>query len=152
MGFVIAGLRQGDVRINLRGFVVRPGKLVHEVITNKNIKTNLADSKAIYEAMGRLIRAYHDSGYFHRYPHNKNWGVEFGPDNVETGSQRILAWIRAFVSLWSTKQLHDTIGLVLRDLDTTVMREEIKKGDSLRMETAYRLVDIQLIISNITPF
>ena len=150
-GFVIAGMRQRkDLRISLRGvkikdlqqyyffslplihdalmkeatLVVDPGHLLSDKITGQVLETNLQMSKIIYEKVGRSIRAYHDAGYLHRYPHNRNWGVEID----STGGIRV----------------------ILRDLDTTKMRDEIGEKESKRIEAGYRFLDVHRIIADLS--
>ncbi|MDE2215201.1 MAG: class I SAM-dependent methyltransferase [Candidatus Omnitrophica bacterium] len=124
VGFVISGLHGEDIRINLQVPVVNPDNLVYNIITGRQMDTAFKESEKIYKAMGRSMRAYHDSGYFHQYPHNENWGVEFTSGHA--------------------------IQVVLRDLDTTVTRREIRGEDPVSVESAYRLMDIQRIIHDIT--
>lgn len=123
VGFVIAGMRQQDSRIDVKG-AIDVNKMVADVITEDLLDTNLKMAKEIYEQIGQSMRAYHDAGYFHRFPHKGNWGVEFGQDSV----------VRA----------------IMRDLDTTLSRAEIVGKDLRRMETAYRLLDIQRIVSDLS--
>jgi hypothetical protein len=143
-GFVIAGMRREDVRINPRyvlydlnrlkrmykklsrtqpEYILDTDNLLRNVITREKIHTDLDMCKQIYKMIGKSLRAYHDAGYFHRYPHAMNLGVEIS-DNKE-------------------------IKVILRDLDTTITREEIKGGDLNRVEAAYRLIDVQRVINDL---
>ena len=78
----------------------------------------------VYGSLGASLRAYHDAGYFHRSPYGGNWGVE-----IEDGILK---------------------RVILRDLDTTLMRKNIPRPNRRRIETAYRLVDFERIISSLT--
>ena len=143
-GFVIAGMRSEDVRINpshilydLNRFkrvfkkisrthskyVLDVDNLLRDVITRKKIPTNLNMSQQIYKMIGKSLRAYHDAGYFHQYPHAMNLGVEIS-DNKN-------------------------IKVILRDLDTTIIRKDIKGHDLNRVEASYRFIDIQRVISDL---
>jgi hypothetical protein len=140
-GFVIAGMRSEDVRITPRRalydlnrskriykiligapleYVLDVNSFLKNGITRKVIHTDLNMSKRIYEMIGSSLRAYHDAGYFHRYPRVMNLGVEIG-DNKN-------------------------IKVILRDLDTTTTRQNMEGYDLNRVEAAYRFIDLQRVI------
>jgi len=123
IGFVIAGMRSEDIRLKMGG-IVDPNDLVMNIVTGDALSIDLEMSRRIYRAIGGSLRAYHDAGYFHRYPHCGNWGVEIGPDSKER--------------------------VIMRDLDTTVTRNEMTGKNLRRMEAAYRLIDFQRIISDLS--
>jgi len=123
VGFVIAGMRQEDTRLTTSN-IVEPKFLAREYINGGFLKTDLASAKEIFQQIGRSMRAYHDQGYFHRYPHLGNWGVELASE----GRMRVIA----------------------RDLDTTVSKYTFLDGDAARMEAAYRLIDLERIIADLT--
>jgi len=123
IGFVIAGMRAQDVRININGRLDLD-HLLFDVATGKMLKTSQKMGEEIYERIGQSIRAYHDAGYFHGYPHNGNWGVEMSPSGE----------IRA----------------VLRDLDSTMTRENMEGKELQRVEATWRFLDMERIIADLS--
>ncbi len=121
-GFVIAGMRTDDIRIRIP-FVLNLNFMLFDVATDEPVATGLKMDKKIYGMMGSSMRAYHDAGYYHRYPHNKNWGVE-----ISNGHPRV----------------------ILRDLDTTFTRQELRGHDKSRVEASNRFIDVERIMSDLS--
>ena len=123
-GFIIAGMHSDDVRIEIAEWMADVNNLLIDVVADTVLKTSPEISNQVYAALGRQMRAYHDAGNFHRYPHNRNWGVEISAD----GKVRV----------------------VMRDLDTTQKRDSLTGKSSLRLEAAYRFLDLERIISDLS--
>jgi hypothetical protein len=121
-GFVIAGMRAEDVRIEIVPYMNIHPQLI-DVMSGRSLFGTPPDVIGqVYTMIGETMRAYHDAGYFHRYPHQRNWGVETG--------------LRTRV--------------IIRDLDTTIKREAISGKSSRRIEATYRLLDLERIITDLS--
>ena len=133
-GLVIAGMRERDKRISVerwrpslnpegnRG--LRPGSLLMDLVSGDLSGGNLSLVERVFEGIGRSLRAYHDAGYFHRFPHLGNWGVE-------------------------VSKAHG-LRIIMRDLDGTVTRASFRGEKTQRMEAAYRFLDLQYIVGKMT--
>lgn len=117
-GFVIAGLDGEDTRLS-----TTPGDEPAEVLftalpVQKKFGGEMDDDSAriLFEAFGRSLRAYHDEGFYHGFPHLGNIGVRLAKGRFE---------------------------IILRDLNTTKIRTADMTREE---ETAYRFIDTADVI------
>jgi len=76
LGFVIAGVEGGDIRLAKRASdEPEPYNLLVDVVSGRSITISPEMAPVLYRELGRSLRAYHDRGYFHKQPHPMNIGV-----------------------------------------------------------------------------
>lgn len=129
LGFVVAGMRYLDRRLIFEKSETGIHLMLDEFATGGHLvlPEGMHESweEGMYLDIGRQFRAYHDAGYFHRYPHLNNIGFE-----QSSGQNNIV---------------------VLRDLDGTVAKETLS-GDSrslTRQEAAYRFIDLARLVHDV---
>lgn len=116
-GFIISGLGAEDIRLTTTTMIDGKSKIVYlssKSESSPDIKELSNDLQLeLPRRIGRLLRNYHDAGYFHRHPYLHNIGIVFSEKNG--------------------------MELILRDLDTTV-KSDMFDGNAV-VEASYRFID-----------
>ncbi len=124
LSFIVAGMEEMDMRCGgqdgLTPLFSSPGRSDWEYW--KDWSANRSD---FAKRVGETLRAYHDHGLFHRYPHLGNIGV--------------------------TKSAGEFFP-VLRDLGTSILREEISGPYGRRREAVLRLLDVLRLIHDLGTY
>lgn len=112
-GFVIAGFEGEDVRLtSAYGMSDEERVIAYAPVQSRDLMSLDQGSEMVfYRMLGRALRAYHDAGFYHGYPHLGNIGI---------------------------RRTRGEIAVILRDLNTTAFRTPEMSAEQ---EAAYRFID-----------
>ena len=135
LGFVVIGMTGSDRRLMMELQLIKETYDGELEITRRlqsfmeDYRTRSrseVDSPKMLYSLGQVLRRYHDAGFYHQYPHFRNFGVTTGADLSNIGPENV----------------------IIRDLSSTVQREKFESAsddEKASLAATYRWIDIAKI-------